>query len=339
MSISDFNTCGFDSSKTYRYTNGGTDFCGAWHSYSASFDSTSTTCADFSLPFDDCCECLEDVAFPPTCCGWEDCMDYRYNNSLGPGLNITGYSGGGALVVSSNAGVNQYKWKVNSVSAGNYALVWTGSAYKVTFDLSIEYSVWNYLSSSPITCDGSALPTNNWSWIWTETKSYEAICPQSTFTLGLTDQGGDCRGDLICSGDVEDGQTFNLGPAHTSRTAFAIRVVGSLRQSQYRLTRKDSCRSGPTLVVAVSTLLELWIRYGSTLRRPPPRTSRSPEYGDEAVEETRWDTPPLPSRLGGSGRAGRREDRRQGCRGEGCGEGLRVWQKARYTKQSSSIRG
>ena len=208
MSISDFNTCGFDSSKTYRYTSGGTDFCGAWYSSSASFDSTSTTCSDFSLPYDDCCECLEDVGFPPTCCGWEDCMDYRYNNSLGPGLNITGYSGGGALVVSSNAGVNQYKWKVNSVSAGNYALVWTGSAYKVTFDLSIEYSVWNYLSSSQITCDGSAIPTNNWSWTWTETKSYEAFCPQGTFSLGLTDQGGDCRGDLICSGDVEDGQTF-----------------------------------------------------------------------------------------------------------------------------------
>jgi len=280
MPATDFETCGFDQSKVYKYTGGSNNFCGHWGDFSSSYDVEVTTCTDFSTAFDDCCDCITDI-FPNDCCGFDECMKYKYDNSLSPGFQITGYSGGGALVVSSNAGVDQYQWRVDGISAGNYSIVSVGSGkYEIEVDLTISFSVYNYLDSGTTTCDGSRLPKNSWAWSWSETKTYRLGCG---WTFTRTDEGGDCRGDLICDGDVEVGQTligavcdrwqsgagtatsttvnYTPGTDCTQTGTFSATIPVDVRPDRFPPASTNPCCSG---FDATGTLDQIWINAQTT---------------------------------------------------------------------------
>lgn len=148
MTVANWATCGFEYGTVYHYDDGaGTSFCGTWTGkWTGSYTASVTNCDHFTSQTD-CCTCIQDNEAGNVCDCYNDCIDYRCDNSLPLNLEITSYMGG-------SGGNNAYDFEVLSANVGPLTHDSPCGGGHFYFTVTGEVLVTFSASSAPYTCDG-----------------------------------------------------------------------------------------------------------------------------------------------------------------------------------------
>ena len=148
MTAASWNACGFNTKQIYK--NG---YCGYWRGSPTIGDTLDSTCGNYTVNAAGCCgSTFDPCPDNPTCCGYQECMEYREANSQPVPLSLSTYT------YTANTAGSSWATNLSSITIGARSFYNPGTAdfrYLVSGTIEVSFTA---DAGNQLDCDGSARP-------------------------------------------------------------------------------------------------------------------------------------------------------------------------------------